>query len=111
MSSDLHHSGKCGFFSNIIRMSEFYDLPDFDTTFLTDAKIELSVSLMQQKCILHWQHTIQYSKKLQFLNSFKNEYTSHYLHLTRKLNKRKELVKFRIGNHRLMIETARRMWN
>ena len=54
-------------------MSEFYNLPDFDNTFLTDAKIELDVSLMQQRYVLHWQHTIQYSTKLEFYNSFKNE--------------------------------------
>ena len=50
-------------------------------------------SLIQQKYILHWQYTIQYSKKIEFYNSFKNEYTPHYLHLTRTLNNRKELVK------------------
>ena len=63
---------------------------------------------MQHKYILHWQHTIQHSKKLEFYNTFKNEYTpSCYLELTSKLNERKELVKFRIGNHKLMIETGR----
>ena len=58
--------------------------------------------------ILHWQHSIQHSKKLEFCNTFKNEYTSScYLELTSKLNERKELVKFRIGNHKLIIETGR----
>ena len=33
MSSDLRHTGKCSFYSNIMRMSEFYNLPDFDPTF------------------------------------------------------------------------------
>ena len=63
---------------------------------------------MQQKYISHWQHTIRNSKKLEFYNSFKDEYTpSCYLDLTRKLNNRKELVKPRIGNHKLSIETGR----
>ena len=63
---------------------------------------------MQHKYILHWQHTIQHPKKLEFYNTFKNEYTpSCYLELTSKLNERKELVKFRIGDHKLMIETGR----
>ena len=58
--------------------------------------------------ILHWQHSIQHSKKLEFCNTFKNEYTpSCYLELTNKLNEKKELVKFRIGNHKLIIETGR----
>ena len=89
-------------------MSEYYNLPDFDPTFLTDAKIKHYVSLMQQKYILHWQHTIRNSKKLEFCNNFKDEYTpSCYLDLTRKRNNRKELVKLRIGNHKLLIETGR----
>ena len=46
-----------------MRMSEYYNLPDFDPTFLTDAKIKHYVSLMQQKYISHWQHTIRNSKK------------------------------------------------
>ena len=108
MSSDLHNTSKNGFYSNVMRMSEYYNLPDFDPTFLTDAKIKHYVSLMQQKYISHWQHTIRNSKKLEFYNTFKDEYTpSCYLDLTRKLNNRKELVKLRIGNHKLLIETGR----
>ena len=108
MSSDLHNTSKTGFYSNVMRMSEYYNLPDFDPTFLTDAKIKHYVSLMQQKYISHWQHTIRNSKKLEFYNTFKDEYTpSCYLDLTRKLNNRKELVKLRIGNHKLLIETGR----
>ena len=63
---------------------------------------------MQLKYIrLNWQHTVQRSKKLEFHDTFKNKYTpSCYLELTSK-NERKELVKFRIGNHKLMIETGR----
>ena len=65
------------------------------------------MSLMQQKYILNWQHTIQHSKKLEFHNTLKNEYTpSCCLELTSK-NEREELVKFRTSNHKLMIETGR----
>ena len=63
---------------------------------------------MQQKYISYRQHTIQTSSKLEFFNTFKNDYTpSSYLGLTSKLNERKEQVKFRIGNHKLRIETGR----
>ena len=109
MSADLHSSGKSSFYSSVMRMSEYYNLPDFDPNVLNKSKIKHYVSLMQHKYILHWQHTIQHSKKLEFYNTFKNEYTpSCYLELTSKLNERKELVKFRIGNHKLMIETKSR---
>ena len=93
MSADLHP------YSSVMRMSEYYNLPDFDPNVLNKSKIKHYISLMQHKYILHWQHTIHHSKKLQFYNTFKNEYTpSCYLELTSKLNERKELVKFRISN-------------
>jgi len=90
-----------------MRMSEYYNLPDFDPNVLNKSKIKQNISLMQHKHILHWKHTIQHSKKLEFYNTFKNEYTPSYLELTNKLNERKELVKLRMGNHILMIETGR----
>ena len=83
-------------------MSEYYNLPCFDITNLTNAKVKHFVSVMQQKYILYRQHTMQNSSKLEFFNTFKNDCTpSYYLGLTRKLNERKQLVKFRIGNHKL----------
>ena len=46
--------------------------------------------------------------KLEFFNAFKNDCTpSSYLGLTSKLSERKQLVKFRIGNHKLRTETVR----
>ena len=63
MSQDLHHAGEKSYYSNI-SMSKYYDFSCFDITYLTDAKIKHYVSLMQQKCILHWQHTMQNSTKL-----------------------------------------------
>ena len=89
-------------------MSEYYDRPCFDITYFTNAKIKHYVGLMQQKYILYWQHTIQNSNKLEFLNTLKNDYTpSSYLGLTSKLSERKELVKLRIGNHKLSPRTGR----
>ena len=51
---------------------------------------------------------MQNSTKLEFFNTFKNNYTpSSYLDLTNKLSERKELVKLRIGNHKLSFDTGR----
>ena len=108
MSQDLHHAGKNSYYSNIIDMSEYYNLPCFDIPNLTNAKVKHFVSVMQQKYILYRQHTMQNSSKLEFYNTFKTDCTpSYYLGLTRKLNERKQLVKFRLGNHKLRIETGR----
>ena len=74
MSAGLH-SGKNSFYSNLLRLFEFYNLPDFDPIFLTEAKTKHYVNLMQQKYILYCQHTIQHSKKLEIYNNCKNDYT------------------------------------
>ena len=78
MSLDLYSSGKSSFYSNLVRISEFYNLPNFDPLLVTDAKINHYLKLMQQQCILHWQHTREHSKKLEFYNTFKTEYTASY---------------------------------
>ena len=85
MSQDLHHAGENSYFSNIISMSEYYNFPCFDLTYLTKIKVKFYVSLMQQKCILYWQHVMQNSTKLEVFNTFKNDYTPSYLGLTNKL--------------------------
>ena len=93
MSQDLHHAGKNSII--LIDMPEYYNFPCFDLTNLTNAKIKHYVSLMQLKYNLYRQHTIQNPSKLEFFNTFKNDYTPFsYLSLTSKLNERKELVKF-----------------
>ena len=51
MSPDLHSSGKNSFYSNVMRLSEFDNLPDFDPIFLTDAKIKPYVNLNCNKNI------------------------------------------------------------
>ena len=43
---------------------------------------------------------------LNLFNTFDDYTPSSYLGLTSKLNERKELVKFRIGNHKLRLETG-----
>ena len=62
---------------------------------------------MQKKYITGWKHSLCNSKKLEFYSVFKDSYTpSIYLDVTRKNPKRKTLVKFRISDHKLNIETG-----
>ena len=51
MSLDLYSSGKSSFYSNLVRISEFYNLPNFDPLLVTDAKINHYLKLMQQQFI------------------------------------------------------------
>ena len=63
---------------------------------------------MQKKYITHWKHSLCNSQKLEFYNVFKDSYTpSIYLDVTWKNPYRKTLVKLRISNHKLNIETGR----
>ena len=110
-SLELHCNGKNSFYHNL-KISEYYDLPDFDPNNLSEAKIRhynnTKYNIIKQKYIPYWQQTIHHSKKLQFYSLFKHDYKiSSYLDLIRNSTNRKDLVKIRISNHKLMIETGR----
>ena len=67
-----------------MKISEYYDLPDFDPNNLSEAKIKHYIDIIKQKYITYWQHTIHHSKKLQFYSLFKHDYKiSSYLDLIR----------------------------
>ena len=68
--------------------------------------IKRHLDIMKKRSIDHWRHTLQHLKKK--TSTFKNNYApSIYLDITRKNCNRKTLVKLRIGNHKLEIETGR----
>ena len=46
MSAKLHFSGKNSFYSSVMRMSEYYNLPDFDPNVLHKSKIKHYISLL-----------------------------------------------------------------
>ena len=88
-------------------MSEFYNLSCFDLTYLTNNKSNIVLSI----CIVN-NNTFNIPCNAlmnQFLKSFKNDYKYIFilLDLTSKPREKKGLVKFRIGNHKLRIETGR----
>ena len=87
-----------------MKISEYYDLPDFDLNNLSEAKIKHYIDIIKLKYITYWQHTIHHSKKLQFYSLFKHDYKiSSYVDLIRNSGNRKDVVKVRISNHKLMI--------
>ena len=107
-SIDLHSHGKSSFYSNLINIYHYYDLPDFNLSALDNHMIKRHLDIMKTRYIDHWRHTLQHSKKLEFYSTFKNNFApSIYLDITRKNCNRKTLVKRRIGNHKLGIETGR----
>ena len=108
MSLDLHSAGKNSFRSNLMKMSEYFNLNNFNPDLLDAAKIKHFLILMKQKYISYWQQALQHSQKLEFYKIFKNEYApSNYLELSTRTSERRALTKLRISNRKLMIELGR----
>ena len=108
MSLGLHSAGKNSFLSNLMKMSEYFNLNNFNPDLLDTAKIKHLVSLMKQKYISYWQQALQHSQKLELYKILKNEYApSNYLELSTRTSERRTLTKLRVSNHKLMIELGR----
>ena len=100
-------SGQNSFYSNIMKMSEYFNLFDFNCNSLSDSKIKQLVDLVKKKYVSYWNQTLQHSRKLSFYHSIKKNYSlSAYHDSTRKNPMRRTLVKLRIGCHNLRVETA-----
>ena len=41
-------------FHNLMKISEYYDLPDFDPNNLSEAKIKHYIDIIKQKYIAYW---------------------------------------------------------
>ena len=41
-------------FHNLMKISEYYDLPDFDPNNLSEAKIKHYIDIIKQKYITYW---------------------------------------------------------
>ena len=71
-SLELHCNGKNGFYHNLMKISEHYDLPDFDPNNLSEAKIKHYIDIIKKIYFTYWPHTIYHSKKLQFSPAYLN---------------------------------------
>ena len=53
ISIDLHRNGKTSFYSNIVKMVEYYDLNyDFSCISLSDSIANRYIGIMKKKCLL-----------------------------------------------------------
>ena len=109
ISIELYHSHN-SFYSNLMKISEYFSLLDFNYNSLSDRKIKELVDLVKKKYVFvsYWNQTLQHSRKLSFYHSIKNNYSpSAYIDSTRKNPLRRTLVKLRIGCHNLCVKTLR----
>ena len=108
MSKHLHSTNNSGFYSNFMSMLEKYYLSDLNPENFSNETIRQIETNMRNKYICFWQHNLEHSKKLEFYKVFKNEYSSSsYLTHLRNFPDRRNLVKFKISNHKLRIEAGR----
>ena len=63
-SLELHCNGKNSFYNNLMKISEYHDLPDFHPNSSSEAKIKHYIDIIKQKYITYWQHTTHHSKQL-----------------------------------------------
>ena len=90
VSLGLYSSGKNSFHCNLMKMSEYFNLNNFNPHLLDTVKIKLFVCLMKQKYISYWQQALQHSQKLEFYKSLKNEYApSNYPELSTRTSERR----------------------
>ena len=88
-----------------MNLIEQYHLSNLDPESLDNDRIRRYTTNMKEKYISSWRHSLEHSKKLEFYKLFNDEYvTSDYLNQLRNFNERRNLVKFRVSNHKLMIE-------
>ena len=108
ISIELYKCDQNSFYSNLMKMSEYFNLYDFNYNSLNYSKIEQLVDLMKKKYVSYWNQTLQHSRKLSFYHSIKKDYSpSACLDSTRKNPFRRTLVKLRTGCHNLRVETGR----
>ena len=108
ISKNFHSINNSGFYSNFINLIEHYHLPNFDRESLDNDRIRRYTTNMKEKYISLWRHSLEHSRKLELYEVFKDEYsTSDYLQRLRNFNERRNLMKFKLSNHKLMIELGR----
>ena len=87
-----------------MNLIEQYHLPNFDPESSYNDRIRRYTTNMTKKYISLWRHSLEHSEKLEFYKVFKDEYsTSAYLRQLRNFNERRNLMKFKISNHKLKL--------
>ena len=71
ISIEPYKSGQNSLYSNLIKMSEIFNLIDFNYNSLSDSKDNQIVDLMKNKGVSCWNQTLQHSRKLCFISPSK----------------------------------------
>ena len=78
ISIDLPHNGKTSFYSNLMKLVDYYDLNyDFSCNSLSDSIVNRYIGIMKNKYVWYWNQTLQQSQKLSFYCTFSNSLIIH----------------------------------
>ena len=81
-------------------------IPELESTSIHS--LDFITKSIKQKYITFWKHKMENSSKLSFYCTFKEDYQlENYLTTIKNTNQRKTFTRFRINNHKLMIEYGR----
>ena len=68
ISIDLHHNGKTSFYSNLMKMVDYYDLNyNFSCNSLSDSIVNRYIGTMKNKYISYWHQTFNNHKNSVFI--------------------------------------------
>ena len=62
-SGYLYRNGKSSFHSHLMEMSEYFNLPDFNTDMLDTVIVKNFLGLMKQEYISSWQNIFHYPQR------------------------------------------------
>ena len=81
-------------------------IPDLEPN--STRSLDFITKSIKQKHITFWKHKVENSSKLSFYCTFKEDYQlEKYPTTIKNINQRKTFTRFRISNHKLMIEYGR----
>ena len=110
ISKDLYSKGTTSFYTNAMDILKHYkcitQVPELESTSIRS--LDFITKSIKQKYITFWKHKMENSSKLSFYCTFKEDYQlENYLTTIKNTNQRKTFTRFRISNHKLMIEYGR----
>ena len=107
ISKDSYSKGTTSFYTNATDILKHYkcntQIPDLESTSIRS--LDFITKSIKQKYITFRKHEVENSSKLSFYCTFKEDYQlENYLTRIKNTNQRKTFTRFRISNHKLMIE-------
>ena len=110
ISKDLYLNNKTCFYKNAMDILKHYKCQRqiVDLESISAQSLNPIIDSVKQSFVTLWKNQIEHSSKLYFYSTLKTEYElEKYLTVIKNTNHRRTLTRFRISNHKLMIECGR----